>query len=136
MDAKLRILDGPSAGHTVEVKRGKLLIGRAPDCDFRPASQMVSAYHCVLLQDGYTLRIRDLASKNGTRVNGRRIGNGSTILLHDDKVCLGDMNLLVDLTQSAPSAGLNTGMSEGDVLQTPIPGEDPSTASPETPVTP
>lgn len=79
MDAKLRVI-GPITEQAIQMPRGKLLIGRAEDCDFRLNSEVISGYHCVLLLDDYTLRIRDLASKNGTRVNGRPIGTGSTIL--------------------------------------------------------
>jgi pSer/pThr/pTyr-binding forkhead associated (FHA) protein len=137
MDAKLSVLNGPTAGQTIQVPRGKLLIGRAEDCDLRPDSEVVSGYHCVLLLDDYTLRVRDLASKNGTRVNGRRIGAGSTILVHDDVVSVGDLQLRIDLTQArartepsdsgtqlpvSPSALEKTGLIDGDTLQDKIPG--------------
>jgi pSer/pThr/pTyr-binding forkhead associated (FHA) protein len=137
MDAKLSVLNGSTAGQTIQVPRGKLLIGRAEDCDLRPDSEVVSGYHCVLLLDDYTLRVRDLASKNGTRVNGRRIGAGSTILIHDDVVSVGDLQLRVDLTQArartepsdsgtqlpvSPTALEKTGLIDGDTLQDRIPG--------------
>ena len=133
MDAKLRVVGGRFSGHTIQVARGKLLIGRAEDCDLRPESEFVSGYHCVLLRDEYTLRVRDLGSKNGTLVNGRRIGTGVTILLHDDMVSIGELNILVDLsraTKTAPadsaevpssrSALEGTGVFEGDTLQAEI----------------
>ena len=133
MDAKLRVVGGRFSGHTIQVSRGKLLIGRAEDCDLRPESEFVSGYHCVLLLDEYTLRVRDLCSKNGTLVNGRRIGTGVTILLHDDMVSIGELNILVDLspaTETAPadSAAVpssrraleGTGVFEGDTVQAEI----------------
>src|SRR6202167_5474596 len=89
MDARLRVLSGPHAGETIAIRRGKLLIGRKEDCQLRPQSEFVSRHHCVLLLDEYTLRIRDLGSKNGTFVNGRRIGSGETILLHDELISIG-----------------------------------------------
>ena len=55
MDAKLRVVGGRFSGHTIQVSRGKLLIGRAEDCDLRPESEFVSGYHCVLLLDEYTV---------------------------------------------------------------------------------
>jgi pSer/pThr/pTyr-binding forkhead associated (FHA) protein len=146
MDAKLSVLNGPTAGQTIQVPRGKLLIGRAEDCDLRPASEVVSGYHCVLLLDDYTLRVRDLASKNGTRVNGRRIGAGSTILVHDDVVSVGDLQLRIDLTQAtaqfepadsgtqlpvSPSALEKTGLIDGDTLQDKISGATALPVSPK-----
>src|SRR5271170_3034403 len=102
MDARLRVLSGPHAGETIAIRRGKLLIGREEDCHLRPDSEFVSRHHCVLLLDEYTLRVRDLGSKNGTFVNGRRIGISETILLHDDMISIGEMICQVDLAQSEP----------------------------------
>jgi pSer/pThr/pTyr-binding forkhead associated (FHA) protein len=132
MDVRLRVVGGPFSGQTLPVFRGKLLIGRAEDCDVRPDSEFVSGYHCVLLVDDYTLRVRDLGSRNGTLVNGRRIGSGVTILLHDDMISIGEMNILVDLSQvTAGEAGADsethrqaslegTGVYDGDTLQADI----------------
>lgn len=126
MDARLRVLSGPHAGEMMQIQRGKLLIGREEDCSLRPDSEFVSRHHCVLLLDDYTLRIRDLGSKNGTFVNGRRIGTGETILLHDDTISIGEMICKIDLTQpvvptgevATPAAVLQgTGFFEGDTVQ-------------------
>jgi predicted component of type VI protein secretion system len=128
MDAKLRVLSGPHAGETIDVINGKLLVGREEDCHLRPDSEFVSRHHCVLLLDEYTLRVRDLGSKNGTFVNGRRIGISETILLHDDMISIGEMICQVDLAQSAPpslieTAGASfemlhgTGVYDGDTVQ-------------------
>jgi pSer/pThr/pTyr-binding forkhead associated (FHA) protein len=140
MEAKLNVVSGPFAGQTIQAPRGKLLIGRAEDCDLRPDSGFVSNYHCVLLLDDFTLRIRDLGSKNGTLVNGRRIGTGVTILVHDDMVSIGEMNILVDLspptsdaqtrTAVLPSGLQTTGIFEGDTVQSPVPEISPPAPSP------
>jgi eukaryotic-like serine/threonine-protein kinase len=54
------------------------LIGRGPDCAVRipgdPAHGNVSRRHCVLEVDPPHVRVRDLGSRNGTFVNGRKIG--------------------------------------------------------------
>jgi predicted component of type VI protein secretion system len=147
MDARLRVLSGPHASETIEIRRGKLLIGREEDCHLRPESEFVSRHHCVLLLDDYTLRIRDLGSKNGTFVNGRRIGTSETILLHDDMISIGEMIGQIDLTQPgvvlptrdpheqpAGEAALHgTGFFEGDTVQaqspqaqSPAPISDPT----------
>ena len=148
MDARLTVLSGPLAKETMRVPRPKLLIGRAEDCDLRPDSEFVSGHHCVLLLDDYTLRIRDLASKNGTLVNGRRIGTGVTILLHDDIVSVGDVSFLVDLSQTTaggpaadtagqsafyPAARGGTGLFEGDTVEANVPDVAPPFA-PQPPV--
>jgi FHA domain len=135
MDARLRILSGPHSGEIIQIRRGKLLIGREEDCQLRPDSEFVSRHHCVLLLDDYTLRIRDLGSKNGTFVNGRRIGTSETILLHDDMISIGEMIGQIDLSQvpvpdpvDAPEVAFSgraalhpTGFFEGDTVQTDSP---------------
>jgi pSer/pThr/pTyr-binding forkhead associated (FHA) protein len=42
--------------------------------------------------DEYTLRVRDLGSKNGTYVNGRRISSGQMVLLHGDIVSIASID--------------------------------------------
>ncbi len=69
MQAFFTVISGPHHGQTFQVPRGKFIIGRETDCHLVLASNTVSRHHCVLLLDEYTLRIRDLASKNGTFVN-------------------------------------------------------------------
>jgi pSer/pThr/pTyr-binding forkhead associated (FHA) protein len=99
MNARIRIVRGPRSSETIEVSGGKLLIGREKDCHLRPESDFISRHHCVLLLDDYTLRIRDLASKNGTFVNGCRIGGGETILSQDDMVSIGEIVFVIELGQ-------------------------------------
>lgn len=115
MPARLAVLSGSFAGQTIEIPRGKLLIGREVDCRLRPENALVSHHHCVLLLDEYTLRIRDLGSKNGTFVNGRRIGSGETILLDGDTVTVGDMGCRVEIREETADA------------QVPIPEAQPET---------
>jgi Nif-specific regulatory protein len=48
-------------------------IGRQPTCEIRVGDRGVSREHSVVWQEGGELRIRDLGSSNGTRVNGELI---------------------------------------------------------------
>jgi pSer/pThr/pTyr-binding forkhead associated (FHA) protein len=49
-----------------------VLVGRSSGCDIAVACSTVSARHCLLeFREGYW-SVRDLASRNGTRVNGIR----------------------------------------------------------------
>ncbi len=54
-------------------------VGRAPDCCLILPSQTVSRRHAELTFDGQHLQVRDLGSRNGTRVNGRRIAGSETL---------------------------------------------------------
>ena len=50
MIAKLVIASGKRAGRAISMKRDKLLIGRAEECDLRPLSEEVSRKHCAIIQ--------------------------------------------------------------------------------------
>ncbi len=100
MGAYIKILNGPASGQMIAVC-AKLIIGREEDCHWRSLSEFVSRHHCVLLLDDYTLRIRDLGSKNGTFVNNRRVGPGETILLDGDLLSVGETICQINLTLGA-----------------------------------
>ena len=99
MDARIRIVAGPLTGQTIELFPGNLLIGREEDCDVRPPCQFASRHHCALSLDHFTLRIRDLGSKNGTYLNGRRIAASDVIVLHEDVISVGETIFVVEMVQ-------------------------------------
>jgi pSer/pThr/pTyr-binding forkhead associated (FHA) protein len=59
-------------------KHARCVVGRAPDCDIQLPQDLrhadVSRHHCLLDIDPPTIRVRDLGSRNGTYVNGLKIG--------------------------------------------------------------
>jgi pSer/pThr/pTyr-binding forkhead associated (FHA) protein len=108
MQASFTVISGPHHGQTFQVPRGKFILGRETDCHLVLDSNSVSRHHCVLLLDDYTLRIRDLASKNGTFVNRDQTRVGERILVHGDTVRVGDMVIRVELESGSASASLET----------------------------
>jgi adenylate cyclase len=60
-------------GDTIPLLKEKLLVGRRESCDIRLRFDNVSAHHCQLfLEQGYWF-VKDLGSRNGTKVNGKRV---------------------------------------------------------------
>ena len=60
-------------GDPVPLLKMALLVGRRESCDIVLRFANVSAHHCQLTcQDGYWY-VKDLNSKNGTKVNGLRV---------------------------------------------------------------
>ena len=51
----------------------RVLVGRAANCDCVLADDCVSRRHAHIWRDGVRWFIRDLGSRNGTRVNGMRV---------------------------------------------------------------
>jgi len=73
MQTKLIVASGKSAGRAIAIKRNKLLIGRAEECDVRPLSEDVSRRHAAIHVGPAEVWVEDLGSRNGTFVNGVRI---------------------------------------------------------------
>jgi pSer/pThr/pTyr-binding forkhead associated (FHA) protein len=68
----LRLSTGPLAGKVFEV-HAALRVGRHPFNEVSLADPGISRYHCwILLRDGVP-SVEDLASANGTFVNGERV---------------------------------------------------------------
>ncbi|NLS96786.1 MAG: FHA domain-containing protein [Planctomycetaceae bacterium] len=72
MDVRLVVTNGRHRGREIRIKGPKFFIGRAEDCHLRSASDLVSRHHCVILVTSDAVSVRDLGSRNGTFVNGRR----------------------------------------------------------------
>ncbi|WP_104179085.1 FtsK/SpoIIIE domain-containing protein [Arthrobacter sp. B0490] len=67
------VRSGPDAGQVVPLRRGGYTIGRAA-CDIVIADPALSRRHALLTVTGNAIVLEDLASVNGTFVDGRRIG--------------------------------------------------------------
>ncbi len=78
---------GVSRRHTLAARS---LVGRAANCLLRPSDRRVSGEHATIIWTAERWEIRDLGSRNGTFVNGRRIDVGiSTGLVAGDTVGFG-----------------------------------------------
>lgn len=73
MMVRLKVLSGKSAGKEIKLRPGQFVIGRSDGCDLRPRTDAVSRKHCVFLVGEEGVRVRDLKSRNGTEVNGKKI---------------------------------------------------------------
>jgi pSer/pThr/pTyr-binding forkhead associated (FHA) protein len=70
---RLRIVERRELVRVVNLGEGALRIGRAPDNDIVIDRKRASRYHAWLRRKNDSVQIRDLGSRNGTFVNGRRI---------------------------------------------------------------
>ena len=66
----------------------RMIVGRAPNCDCVVPEDCVSRKHAQLWRDGERWYVRDLGSRNGTRVNGVRVIE-ATEVRRGDRVDLG-----------------------------------------------
>ena len=71
------------------------IIGRRHDCDLRIPLLSVSRRHCQLVSNEDTLKVRDLGSRNGTFINGKR--TEETIVQPGDYLKIGPLTFLLQI---------------------------------------
>jgi len=85
----------------VEVTRGgRIAIGRGRDCEFPVCTDDASRRHAEVYSDDGLYLVRDLASKNGTFVNGELIG-GPRALEPGDRIGVGSAAITFCLVQGS-----------------------------------
>jgi len=77
MDAKLIMFMTNGQRKDFTLANPVTIIGRGQDCDLRVPLVSVSREHCELTVIGDALKVKDLASSNGTYVNNRRVNEES-----------------------------------------------------------
>ncbi len=92
MKAELIPLNGDPP---IPITRDVTVVGRREFCDVQIAHPSLSKRHCVLVRTDGLLMVRDLATTNGTKVNGQRILWAA--LLPNDRITLGAIKLRVYL---------------------------------------
>jgi pSer/pThr/pTyr-binding forkhead associated (FHA) protein len=100
-----------TAGAGFAITRPVILIGRHPDCDVRLDLPQVSRRHCCLAQASERLLIRDLASRNGVRVNGRSVSEA--VLRPGDEVAIAQAIFRVDQVDG-PGTGTGPASTAAD----------------------
>ena len=88
---KLHILSGVLEGKVIDLTEDRTTVGRALDNMIRLEDGTVSHHHSMLLIESGEIKLRDLNSTNGTRVNGMRIVE--TKLHHGDQVRMGSVEM-------------------------------------------
>lgn len=121
-----------SPGRTIRL-RHQTLVGRADTCHVVVQDRRVSGEHAVVTWDGGAWVVRDLGSRNGTAVEGQRIGAGASLPLHARAALMvGDTELkLVDAGPPVPFAqDTDTQLEQvtgPDLIE--LPGEPPASIS-------
>ncbi|MGF1677575.1 MAG: FHA domain-containing protein [Candidatus Methylacidiphilales bacterium] len=69
------VLNSPFKGFLFFLEKNESLIGRMEDCDIILPDASISSHHCKIIQESHHIRIADLGSTNGTRINGKLIND-------------------------------------------------------------
>jgi DNA-binding NtrC family response regulator len=92
--AYLLVLGAQSATRFPLPPSGEVLIGRAPEAQLCLPEPSISRHHARLVVAEGEIRLEDLGSHNGTRIDGERLHGPRTLLL-GDVIMLGDVTLVL-----------------------------------------
>ena len=93
---EIEVVNGPLAGKRFAVPAAGLRLGRSSSNDVHIPDEELSRNHCLFEavgEDG--IRLTDLASANGTDVNGRTLGETPVVLKPGDVIVVGATTLRV-----------------------------------------
>jgi pSer/pThr/pTyr-binding forkhead associated (FHA) protein len=86
--ATLAVVAGKAVGMEYELERPQTTLGRGPEVDIAVPDPAMSKQHACVEWAGGGLRVRDLGSTNGVRVNGELVEIAE--LAHGDRFELGE----------------------------------------------
>ncbi|MHC4171394.1 MAG: FHA domain-containing protein [Planctomycetota bacterium] len=95
MDVNLVLFKKDGAQKAFSLPSNITIIGRRHDCDLCIPLTPVSRRHCQLSQNKESLKIRDLDSRNGTFLNGKRIDEET--LKAGDYIKIGPLTFLLQI---------------------------------------
>ena len=113
---ELKVTNGDLAGQTFAVGSGGLRLGRSSSNDIHVPDGELSRNHCLFEQVGEDgIRVTDLASANGTIVNGQMLGSDPLDLKVGDVIEVGStvINVVGDGPAAVVDLGLGSGAADG-----------------------
>jgi pSer/pThr/pTyr-binding forkhead associated (FHA) protein len=103
VSSTLGIMRPLGGGDPIPLKKEEMVIGRRPTSDIRLDFENVSGKHCVLKFIKGVWHVRDLASTNGTSVNGQLIQSEHG-LMPDDELGIATHLFMIDYDPIAPTS--------------------------------
>lgn len=104
---------------------GETILGRSPECHVTIDDPLVSREHAKILVDGERVILRDLGSRNGSKVNGQQV-RGEIPLEDGDRVRIGNQEVVFSRVLAARRPGRPTGsLRHCRKCQTPYVAEAP-----------
>ena len=118
MIVKFLVVQGRPKDKVIKFGNGEFLFGRGAECHVRPNSEWVSRQHCLLRVTPDAVFLRDLASRNGTHVNGALVVE-DRLLAHGDLVQVGPLVFEIQLESVLPVKS-TTVLSASDPVAQPV----------------
>jgi pSer/pThr/pTyr-binding forkhead associated (FHA) protein len=121
MDVNLILFKNNGSQKVISLPSNVTIIGRRQDCDLRIPLMPVSRRHCQLILNNESLKIRDLGSRNGTFLNGKRITD-EIIAQAGDNITIGPLTFGIQINGQPKEF-----VSPVQPAQKPTPPEKPKT---------
>lgn len=125
MDANLVLFKKDGSQKNFPLPSDITVIGRRHDCDLCIPLMVVSRRHCQLSQNDEALKVRDLDSKGGTFLNGKRISEAT--VQAGDYITIGPLTFLLQIGGEPEEI-----VSPEQVRKTPSQQKSPAPKSPAT----
>jgi len=111
--AILSVADGRGNVRQIQLGRGSLVLGRSSDCDVVLDDGYVSREHVRVVSDTTSSEyfVQDLNSKNGTWLNGEKLGPTARVLGDGDRRALGNNRVTIAFSESDTTLTLGAGLS-------------------------
>ena len=114
---ELVVAAGPLSGRRFAVPEAGLRLGRSSSCEISIADPSLSRNHCLFEMREGALWVTDLASINGTLVNGKNLGSESARLAAGDVVTVGDSEVQVVASGDAEAQVVTVGDAEAQAVE-------------------
>ena len=95
VDANLVLFKKDGSRKSFPLPSNITVIGRRHDCDLCVPLMVVSRRHCQMSQNNEALKIRDLDSRSGTFLNGKRISEAT--VQAGDYITIGPLTFLLQI---------------------------------------
>ena len=105
---KLHFTGGEFDGTVYDLAREKTSVGRSHHNAVVICDRFVSAKHCDILVNGSEVIVRDLGSRNGTLVNGRRLQNQQCGVKSGHIIAFGTVRARLEIELDADGTDLST----------------------------
>src|SRR5438105_262327 len=83
MRVRLKVVEGKPHGAVIALHGKWFYIGRDATCQLRPKNDAVGERHCALFLDGDYVEVKDLGTRAGTLLNGRRLKPSISTPVHN-----------------------------------------------------
>jgi len=96
MKVQLIVVQGKPEGKMIPLQTPSFKIGRGETCNLRPNSEEVSREHAEFSVTADSVAVRDLGSRNGTLVNGKRLTEACK-LKDSDLIQIGPLTFAISI---------------------------------------